>query len=156
MAASANNESTASEIEFDEAFRFLSDTLDRFDTSRIFADQRNFRWLSASVAGFMVAREYSGLTSVVRALDLYTYSALEHFYDGAKWSRNDLQKAWIGAIRDLSLFHTFNGRIVLVGDGTKMPYEGLKMASVIRLHQDSEQCHVFMITVFNNNLLYDA
>jgi DDE superfamily endonuclease len=106
-----------------------------------FSRLRTFLWFVTAVAGLTVRVELFGVTSIVRALNLrpglYT-KLLEHFHSsGIKLDR--LAALWTQAV--LALFPNpvrLNGRLVLVGDGIKIPKRGKKMPGVKLLHQQSE------------------
>ena len=106
-----------------------------------FARVRSFMWFATIVAGLTVRVELLGVTSIVRALNLrpnlYT-RLLKHFHSSAvKLDR--LSALWAQAV--LRLFPnpvSVNGRLVLVGDGIKIPKRGKKMPAVKLLHQQSE------------------
>ena len=106
-----------------------------------FSRLRTFMWFATAVAGLTVRVEMLGVTSIVRALNLrpglYT-KLLDHFHSsGIKLDR--LAALWTQAV--LTLFPSpvrVNGRLVLVGDGIKIPKRGKKMPAVKLLHQQSE------------------
>src|SRR3954471_11373653 len=106
-----------------------------------FSRLRTFMWFVTAVAGLTVRVELLGVTSIVRALNLQPrlYSKLlDHFHStGNKLDR--LAALWAQA--GLKLFPgpvRVNGRLVLVGDGIKIPKRGKKMPGVKLLHQQSE------------------
>src|SRR6266568_437062 len=106
-----------------------------------FSRLRTFMWFVTAVAGLTVRVELLGVTSIVRALNLrpglYT-KLLKNFHSSAlKLDR--LSALWAQAV--LRLFPSplrVNGRLVLVGDGIKIPKRGRKMPAVKLLHQQSQ------------------
>src|SRR6201997_2098637 len=106
-----------------------------------FSRLRTFMWFATIVAGLTVRVELLGVTSIVRALNLrpglYT-KLLKNFHSSAlKLDR--LSALWAQAV--LRLFPSplrVNGRLILVGDGIKIPKRGRKMPAVKLLHQQSE------------------
>src|SRR6266699_7244758 len=106
-----------------------------------FSRLRSFMWFATIVAGLTVRMELLGVTSIVRALNLrpglYT-KLLKNFHSSAlKLDR--LSALWAQAV--LRLFPSpqrVNGRLVLVGDGIKIPKRGRKMPAVKLLHQQSQ------------------
>src|SRR6202030_2375133 len=106
-----------------------------------FSRLRTFMWFATIVAGLTVRVELLGVTSIVRVLNLrptlYT-KLLKNFHSsGLKLDR--LSALWAQAV--LRLFPSplrVNGRLVLVGDGIKIPKRGKKMPAVKLLHQQSE------------------
>jgi hypothetical protein len=98
-------------------------------------------WFALCVAGLTTRTELLGVTSIVRALGLH-----ERFYDNLLDSfhstgiKLDRMSALWGQIV-LKLFPGIvrvNARLVLVGDGIKVPKQGRKMPAVKLLHQQSE------------------
>ena len=106
-----------------------------------FSRLRTFMWFVTAVAGLTVRVDLLGVTSIVRALNLrprlYT-KLLDHFHSsGIKLDR--LSALWTQVV--LQLFPNpvrVNGRLVLVGDGIKVPKSGKKMPAVKLLHQQSD------------------
>src|SRR5215471_12271150 len=103
-----------------------------------FSRLRTFMWFVIAVAGLTVRLELLGVTSIVRALNLrpglYT-KLLKNFHSSAV-KPDRLSALWAQAV--LRLFPSplrVNGRLVLVGDGIKIPKRGRKMPAVKLLHQ---------------------
>ena len=91
---------------------------------------RSFLWFAACVAGMTVRTELLGVTSTIRALGLkqtYYDRLLDSFHSSAikleemtaRWAQVVL-RCFPGLLR-------VNGRLVLVGDGIKIPKRGRKM-----------------------------
>ena len=102
---------------------------------------RTFLWFMVCVMGMTLRTEHLGVTSIVRALGLhekYYQNLLDNFHSTAiKLSL--MTVLWVKLV--LRLFSNpvkINGRLVLVGDGLKIPKSGKKMPGVKRLHQSSE------------------
>jgi len=102
---------------------------------------RTFLWFAACVAGLTVRTDLLGVTSIVRALGLqgrYYHRLLENFHSpGVRLDQ--MSALWAQVV--LRLFPDplrVNGRLVLVGDGIKVPKSGRKMPAVKLLHQESE------------------
>ncbi len=102
---------------------------------------RSFLWFATCVAGMTVRTDLLGVSSTVRALGLkqkYYVRLLDSFHSsGIKidamtrlWAQVVLQH-FPGALR-------VRGRLVLVGDGIKIPKRGRKMPAVKLLHQESD------------------
>ncbi len=102
---------------------------------------RTFLWFAACVAGLTVRTDLLGVTSIVRALGLqgrYYHRLLENFHSPGV-HLDQMSALWAQVV--LRLFRDplrVNGRLVLVGDGIKVPKSGKKMPAVKRLHQESE------------------
>ena len=106
-----------------------------------FSRLRSFTWFATAAAGLSVRTELLGVTSIVRALKLqprFYNKLLESFHSSAvKLDR--LSGLWTQAA--LRLFPQplrVNGRLVLLGDGIKIPKSGKKMPGVKLLHQQSD------------------
>lgn len=101
---------------------------------------RTFLWLGVVLVGFTIRVDLLGVTSIVRALGLIEccYDRLLDFFHSKALSVKKLTQAWINiALKYLPLLKR-NGRIVLVGDGIKIPKSGKKMPAVKKLFQESE------------------
>ena len=102
---------------------------------------RTFLWFATCVAGLTVRTDLLGVTSIVRALGLHERfydNLLDHFHSTGVLL-DELSALWAQVV--LRLFPDplrVNGRLVLVGDGIKVPKSGKKMPAVKLLHQESE------------------
>src|SRR6202035_4064320 len=106
-----------------------------------FSRLSTFMWFATIVAGITVRVDTLGITSIVRALNLRPelyHRLLAHFHStGVKLDR--LAALWTQlAMRLFSSPVRVNGRLVLVGDGIKIPKRRRKMPAVKLLHQQSE------------------
>ena len=106
-----------------------------------FSRLQTFLWFATAMAGFTVRTDMLGVTSIVRALNLNAryYNALVDHFHSAAVKLDQLTALWTQVV--LRLFPQplrINGRLVLVGDGIKIPKCGRKMPAVKRLHQQSE------------------
>jgi len=106
-----------------------------------FSRLQTFLWFATAVAGFTVRMDMLGVTSIVRALNLNAryYNALVDHFHSAAVKLDQLTALWTQVV--LRLFPQplrINGRLVLVGDGIKIPKCGRKMPAVKLLHQQSE------------------
>jgi hypothetical protein len=102
---------------------------------------RTFLWFAACLAGMTVRIDLMGVTSIVRALGLKQccYDRILDFFHGSGLGLDKLSRIWTRTV--LTIFPDVlrvNGRLLLVGDGIKIPKEGRKMPAVKGLHQDSE------------------
>ncbi|HSN24480.1 MAG TPA: transposase, partial [Methylomicrobium sp.] len=102
---------------------------------------RSFLWFITCIAGMTVRIDLLGVTSILRALGLShaCYDRLLDFFHGTGLKLDKLARVWTRTV--LTIFPSVprvNGRLLLVGDGIKIPKEGKKMPSVKGLHQDSE------------------
>jgi hypothetical protein len=102
---------------------------------------RTFLWFSVCLAGMTVRIDLLGATSIVRALGLkqFCYDRILDFFHGTGLKLDRLSRIWTKTV--LGIFpgvQRVNGRLLLVGDGIKIPKEGRKMPAVKGLHQESE------------------
>lgn len=102
---------------------------------------RTFLWLAACLAGITVRGDLLGVTSIVRALGLkeICYDRILDFFHSKALDLNKLTRHWVALVQIVhpSILRS-NGRILLVGDGLKVPKAGRKMPAVKLLHQKSE------------------
>ena len=106
-----------------------------------FSRTRNFLWFATAVAGLTVRTELLGVTSIVRALKLQPrlYNNLLESFHSPAVKLDRLSALWTQALlRLLPDPLRVNGRLVLVGDGIKVPKCGKKMPGVKLLHQQCE------------------
>lgn len=105
------------------------------------ARKRTFLWMCVTLIGFCVRQDLWGVTSIVRALGLKApcYDRMLDFFHSNALDVQKLAQLWT---KQILLYHPnlvrFNGKIVLPGDGIKVPKAGKKMPGVKRLHQTSE------------------
>ena len=102
---------------------------------------RSFLWFATCLAGMTVRIDLFGITSIVRAMGLkqLCYDRILDFFHGTGLSLDRLSQVWTATV--LRIFPDVlrvNGRLLLVGDGIKIPKEGKKMPAVKGLHQESE------------------
>lgn len=106
-----------------------------------FARHRSFLWFVVCLIGITIRADIIGVTSIIRAVGIkatYYDRILDLFHSNAV-NLNKLTLLWVRLV--LYVFPsllTVNGRILLVGDGLKVPKEGKKMPAVKSLHQESE------------------
>ncbi|MGK5089865.1 transposase [Bdellovibrionota bacterium FG-2] len=107
-----------------------------------FSRTRTFLWFTLVLMGMAVRTEQAGVTSLVRAHGFRegSYYRFLHLFHSSAVKLHKLRNAWV--CLSLRIFRkylvTFNGRIVLICDGIKIPKEGRKMPGVKRLFQSSD------------------
>jgi len=101
---------------------------------------RAFFWFMTCVAGLTIRTELFGVSSIIRALglDKKYYERLLAAFHSSSICLDKLAKLWPKVVLRLFMPVMENGRIVLVGDGIKIPKRGRKMPAVRLLHQESE------------------
>ena len=105
------------------------------------ARTKSLLWFAVCVAGLSIRTDLLGLTSIVRALGLE-----EGCYDRLRQTLHDqgiklekMTRIWAQVVlRVFPGIFRVNGRIVLLGDGLKVPKSGRKMPAVKPLHQQSD------------------
>ena len=105
------------------------------------ARRRTFLWLCVILMGFCVREDLLGVTSFVRSLglDAMFYDRLLDFFHSPALDVGRLSALWAALVTQAhpGLLRC-RGRLVLVGDGLKVPKAGHKMPAVKRLHQESD------------------
>ncbi|MDO9579188.1 MAG: transposase [Bacteroidales bacterium] len=102
---------------------------------------RTFLWLAVCLAGMSIREDLFGVTSIVRTIGLKAecYERLLAFFHSSALDPDHLARIWTALIIKIHPgILRINGRMVLVGDGLKVPKTGKKMPSVKLLHQESE------------------
>ena len=102
---------------------------------------KSFIWFATCVAGFTTRCELLGVTSMIRSLGLDSryYNNLLNSFHSSGIKLDKMNQLWVQVV--LKLFPDpvmINGRLILVGDGIKIPKQGKKMPGVKSLHQESE------------------
>ena len=102
---------------------------------------RSFLWFATCVAGMTVRTDLLGVTSTIRALGLshkYYDRLLDSFHSPAI-KLDAMTRLWVQVVlRCFPGVLRVGGRLVLVGDGIKIPKRGRKMPGVKLLHQESD------------------
>jgi hypothetical protein len=99
-----------------------------------------FMWFATVVVGMMVRSDLLGVTSIIRALNLRPklYDPLRKHFHSSAIKLDQLTVLWTRTVQRLfSNPVRFNGQLVLVGDGIKIPKRGKQMPGVKLLHQQS-------------------
>ena len=105
-----------------------------------FSRTASFNWFVVTVMGFFVRLDQYGVSSMIRWLNLDSskYTSLLLFFRASSWNLKEIQKKWAQIVLKKTPVITINGRILIAGDGIKIPKEAKKTPGVKRLHQDSE------------------
>ena len=105
-----------------------------------FSYNASFAWFVIVFAGMIMRYDSFGVTSFVRALMLPagSYHNLLHFFHSNAWSVHSLLKCWWQWLLLEKVPYRSNGRIVLIGDHTKVPKDGRNIPGITTLHQESE------------------
>ncbi|MCL1804071.1 MAG: transposase [Eubacteriaceae bacterium] len=106
-----------------------------------FSREATFKWFSAIAIGFMCGPGNAGMAGIVRALALSfaSYSSVERFFRSTAFCAETLLLYWRRAVLAFAPLHRiFDGRAVLISDGTKQAHEGSHMPGVKKHSQESE------------------
>lgn len=107
-----------------------------------FPRQRTFLWYCTALCGFCIRTDLLGVTSFVRCLGLHpcAYDRLLDMFHCSGLDFRCIRKYWMKAVLEVcsNVLWKVNGRIVILGDGVKIPKSGKKMPGVKKLHQESE------------------
>ncbi len=102
---------------------------------------RTFMWFVTCIAGFTTRTDMLGVSSMIRSLGLHAryYNNLLNNFHSQGIKLDKMTRLWVKIVMKLFLNPVLvNERMVLVGDGIKIPKQGKKMPGVKRLHQESE------------------
>ncbi len=118
--------------------RFIEENLLAFRSC--FSRSSTHKWFMVIVISLMIRVDSLGVTSFIRALSLNPtrYETMLHFFRSTAFKTNDLRKKWWKVISGSAPFIRMNGRILLLGDGTKVCKEARFMPAVKKLYQESE------------------
>lgn len=109
-------------------------------TRGAFSREAAHGWFVVAFAGLAVRSDWLGVTSIIRALDLNpgVYECLLHFFHASSWSGPDLLFRCVHWLLEKDYLIVKDGRIVILGDETKVPKEGRRMPWVGTIRQTSE------------------
>lgn len=102
---------------------------------------RTFLWLAASLAGMSIRYDLLGVTSIIRSLGMKetAYDRLLDFFHSKALNVEKLTRLWVSLIlMRVPGVVRLNGRLLIIGDGIKVPKAGRKMPGVKLLHQESD------------------
>jgi len=107
-----------------------------------FSRTRTFCWAVLALMGFSTRHDLFGVSSFIRATgikDRYYQCSLD-FFTSTAINLQKLTAIWVSIALKIFKQHivTFNGRVVLLADGIKVPKAGRKMPGVKLLYQSSD------------------
>ncbi len=105
-----------------------------------FSRQQTFFWFVLVAICVTVRVDLAGATSLIRAmgLDEFYYDRILDFFHSTAINLQSLKIVWTKLVIKTGLAFTVEGRVIIVGDGIKVPKEGKKMPGVKSLHQESQ------------------
>lgn len=101
---------------------------------------KTWQWFVVLVLGFMMRSDHRGVTSVISALKLKPklYHTMLHFFRSTGYNVESLYDKWIKTAIKHSTVKRIGGRIVVLGDHSKVSKEGRRMPGIQVLHQESQ------------------
>jgi len=119
-------------------FQLTSDIIHQF--RGCFKRQKTWRWFAVLVIGLMFRSDHRGVTSVISSMRLMPrlYHAMLHYFRSTAYSVKGVYQTWIGLALKYAAVVRIAGRVVVLGDHSKVPKEGLHMPGIQILHQDSQ------------------
>ena len=105
-----------------------------------FKREKTWRWFVILILGLMIRNDHRGVTSVVSSMRLkpHLYHTILHYFRSKAYSVKTLYEKWIKIVVKHGAVLYIAGRIVLLGDHSKVAKEGLRMPGIQILHQDSQ------------------
>jgi len=105
-----------------------------------FSRKQTFLWFVVIAMSFAVREDFAGVTSMIRSMgfDNFYYDRILDFFHSTGIDFKKLKSVWSNIVVGTGLAHKVNNRVIIIGDGIKIPKEGKKMPGVKSLLQDSE------------------
>lgn len=107
-----------------------------------FSHERTFFWAITALIGISTRHDMAGVTSFIRSTGVKPryYQCFLDFFPSTAINLQQLTEIWVSIVLRIFKPHlvTFNGRIVLLADGIKVPKAGRKMPGVKLLYQSSD------------------
>ena len=105
-----------------------------------FKREKTWRWFVVLVMGFMIRSNHRGVTSIISVLRLEPklYHKMLHFFRSTGYTSSVLYDKWIKIIVKHANLTRIAGRVILLGDHSKVSKEGLHMPDVQMHHQESQ------------------
>ena len=101
---------------------------------------KTWQWFVILVFGFMIRNDHRGVTSVISSLKLNPrlYHTMLHFFRSTGYKMEELYERWIKIAIKHSAVKRIAGRVVILGDHSKVSKEGRRMPEIQVLHQESQ------------------
>lgn len=119
-------------------FQLINNIIHQF--RKCFKRENTWKWFSMLIIGFIIRTNHRGVTSTISSMRLKPelYHTCLHFFRSEAYSIESLYDAWIKiVVKDEKLIR-IAGRLLVLGDHSKVPKEGLHMPGIQILHQDSQ------------------
>jgi hypothetical protein len=119
-------------------FQFINTILTDFQNC--FNRVKTWQWFARLVIGFMIRNDSRGVTAVVSALRMKPelYTTMLRFFRSGSFLIETLYRKLIALILRYGPVKEINGALVLIADHIKISKEGLRMAGIRKLHQESQ------------------
>lgn len=106
----------------------------------LFSRQASFVWFVVVIFGFLVRFDHYGVSSFVRWLSLpgSTYPLLLNFFHATSWSLSEVMMTWMRICQEQFSLVSLNGRLLVVGDGIKIPKEAQCQPGIKYMHGSSQ------------------
>jgi hypothetical protein len=101
--------------------------------------RKTFAWMVVALLGFCIRPDLAGVTSFIRAgfVRGALYKRLLDMFHSPALDIGKLTTLWVKLVSRLFKPATYQGYLLLVADGIKIPKEGRQMPAVKKLHQSS-------------------
>jgi hypothetical protein len=107
-----------------------------------FSHTQTFFWAILSLIGITTRHDHLGISSFIRSTGTHQryYQCFRDFFHSNAVNLQSLTTIWVSICIRIFSQHlvTFNGRVVLLADGIKIPKAGRKMPGVKLLYQSSD------------------
>ena len=105
-----------------------------------FKRTKTWQWFAALIIGFMIRTDVRGVTSIISALKLkpHLYHTMLHFFRSDAYQTDVLSEKWVAVAMKHCDVIRVSGRVIILGDHSKVSKEGLRMPGIQTLHQDSQ------------------
>jgi len=106
----------------------------------LFSRQAAFIWFIVVIFGFLLRFDHHGVSSFVRWLHLpaSAYPCILHFFQANSWSLGEVMMAWMTFCQDKLPLVSHNERLLVIGDGIKIPKESRCQPGIKQLHSPSQ------------------
>ena len=106
----------------------------------LFSRQAAFIWFIVVIFGFLLRFDHYGVSSFVRWLHLpgSAYPCLLHFFQATSWSLGEVMMTWMTFCQEKLPLVSLNGRLLIIGDGIKIPKESRRQPGIKQLHSPSQ------------------
>jgi len=107
---------------------------------KIFSRYASYEWFIIVVFGLMIRTDLSGVTGIIRDLNLnpQLYETLIAFFHSCSFNIKALQREWMLTVKHSGCLFLEDIYTIFIADGVKQSKEGKKTPGVKKLRQESE------------------